>query len=224
MRGLRKYPLAPKPGVSFFRIVEIRSVHFALAAYQAVDFPRDGRPEIAFAGRSNVGKSSLINTILRRKGVARVSQTPGKTQAVQFYLVNDRFYFVDLPGYGYAKVSHEMRRAWGELVHSYLSDRAPLGSVFMLVDSRRIPSDLDLQLHEWLRATDVDWRIVMTKSDKLKRSEIAASTKAIAGELEEPRERLIPFSTVTRSGVDAVWSHIDRILKVNDSAAREGRI
>jgi GTP-binding protein len=118
-------------------------------------------------GRSNVGKSSLINAVLNRKGVARVSQTPGKTQAVQFYLVNERFYLVDLPGYGYAKVPKSVARTWRELVTSYLETAEDLKLIFLLLDVRRTPGEHDLQMHQWARDLDgVDERIVLTKSDK----------------------------------------------------------
>src|SRR5437868_11525861 len=134
-------------------------------------------------GRSNVGKSSLINAILKRKAVARVSQTPGKTQAVQFYLVNERFHIVDLPGYGYAKVSKEVKRSWGELVRSYLDGANALRLIFLLLDARRTPSEDDRQMHQWTHAAQIDARIALTKSDKLSNNQLARSTAEIAAEL-----------------------------------------
>ena len=155
-------------------------------------------------GRSNVGKSSLINAVLNRKSIARVSNTPGKTQAVQFYLVNDRFYLVDLPGYGYAKVSKEVKRSWQELVGGYLEDSAALRLMFLLLDCRRVPGSGDIELHEWMRSASVDRKLVLTKSDKLSKSQLAASRAAIARELDVAAEEVISLSTVTRQGVDQV--------------------
>lgn len=159
-------------------------------------------------GRSNVGKSSLINAILNRKAVARVSQTPGKTQAIHFYLVNGRFYIVDLPGYGYAKVPKTMMRSWGELVRGYLDGADALRLIFLLIDARRIPGEHDLQMHRWARQAAIDERVVMTKSDKLSAAQLARSRAAIAADLEMAPEQLIPFSAVTRTGAHEVRREI----------------
>ena len=159
-------------------------------------------------GRSNVGKSSLLNALLNRKAVARVSQTPGKTQAVQFYLINERFYIVDLPGYGYAKVPKDIKRSWGELVRGYLESAESLRLIFLLLDVRRVPSPEDREMHEWTRAAAIDERIVLTKSDKLSKSQLANSRKAIAEELEIDHGFLIPASAVTKTGVDDVRREI----------------
>jgi GTP-binding protein len=156
-------------------------------------------------GRSNVGKSSLINAVLNRKGVARVSQTPGKTQAVQFYLINDKFYLVDLPGYGYAKVPKSMSRSWGELVRGYLENAAELRLIFLLLDVRRTPGEHDLQMHEWARdLAEVDERVVLTKADKLSNNQLATSRRAIAEELEVDEAELIAASSVTKKGIDQI--------------------
>jgi GTP-binding protein len=156
-------------------------------------------------GRSNVGKSSLINAVLNRKGIARVSQTPGKTQAVQFYLINDKFYLVDLPGYGYAKVSKATSRSWGDLVRGYLESADSLRLIFLLLDVRRTPGDHDLQMHAWARAlADVDERVVLTKSDKLSNNQLATSRRAIAKELEIDEAELIPASVVSKKGIDQI--------------------
>jgi GTP-binding protein len=188
--------------------LEIRSVTFARAAYQPADFPRDGRPQYAMVGRSNVGKSSLINAVLNRKAIARVSQTPGKTQAVQFYLVNEKFYIVDLPGYGYAKVPKDIKRSWGELVRGYLESADALRLIFLLLDSRRIPSEDDLQMHDWSQAAEVEERLVMTKSDKLSNNELARSRIAIAGKMGVDPADLIAFSSQTRQGIDQIRREI----------------
>ena len=159
-------------------------------------------------GRSNVGKSSLINAILKRKAVARVSQTPGKTQAVQFYLVNEQFHIVDLPGYGYAKVSKEVKRSWGELVRSYLEGADQLRLIFLLLDARRTPSEDDRLMHEWARAAGIDERIVLTKSDKLSNNQLARSRVVVASELAVGVGEMIPFSAVTKQGIESLRREI----------------
>lgn len=155
-------------------------------------------------GRSNVGKSSLINAVVNRKKVARVSQTPGKTQAVQFYLINERFYLVDLPGYGYAKVSKQMMKSWGELVRGYLESAGDLRLIFLLLDSRRAPGEHDLRMHDWTRAAGIDEKIVLTKSDKLSNQQLLKSRQSIARELELDGSQLIAASTVTRKGIEEI--------------------
>jgi len=160
------------------------------------------------AGRSNVGKSSLINAVLKRKSIARVSQTPGKTQAIQFYLINEQFHIVDFPGYGYAKVPKDMRRSWGKLVRSYLESAGELRLIFLLLDIRRTPSEDDLALHQWILAAGIDEKIVLTKSDKLSKSEQIRARTAIAGELGVGTEDLIPFSAMTKKGIEDVRREI----------------
>jgi GTP-binding protein len=182
--------------------LEIRSISFHRAAYKPGDFPRDGRPQFAMVGRSNVGKSSLINAVLNRKGIARVSQTPGKTQAVQFYLINEKFYVVDLPGYGYARVPKDVKRSWGELVRGYLESADTLRLIFLLLDVRRIPSEDDLQMHEWTQAAAVDEKLVLTKADKLSNNQLAKARTAIAAPMGVDPAGLLPFSAVTRQGID----------------------
>lgn len=160
-------------------------------------------------GRSNVGKSSLINAVLNRKGIARVSQTPGKTQAVQFYLINESFYLVDLPGYGYAKVPKSISRSWGELVRGYLETAEELRCIFLLLDVRRTPGDHDRQMHEWARELDgVSEKIVLTKTDKLSNNELATSRRAIAQELDIDPADLISASVVTKKGIDEIRREI----------------
>jgi GTP-binding protein len=192
--------------------LEIRSVSFHRAAYKLDDFPRDQRPQFAMVGRSNVGKSSLINAVLNRKAVARVSQTPGKTQAVHFYLINERFYIVDLPGYGYAKVPKDIKRSWGELVRGYLDSADALQVIFLLLDVRREPTPDDLEMHDWTREAGIDERIVLTKSDKLSNHQLIQSRKSIAEELELDPASLIAASAVTKNGIDAVRREIAQRL------------
>jgi GTP-binding protein len=160
-------------------------------------------------GRSNVGKSSLINAVLKRKAIARVSQTPGKTQAVHFYLINEKFYLVDLPGYGYAKVPKSVKRSWVELVQGYLETSADsLRLIFLLLDVRRVPGDQDLQMHDWAREASIDERILLTKSDKLSGNELAKSKATIASELALDPAGLIPCSAVTNKGIEEVRREI----------------
>jgi GTP-binding protein len=189
--------------------MQVRSVAFHRAAYSPADFVRDGRPQFAFVGRSNVGKSTLINTLLNRKGVARVSSTPGKTQAVQYYIVNERIHLVDLPGYGYAKVSKTTRAEWAQLMEGFFAEAQSLGALFLLLDSRREPTDEDAMMLDLARSAGVGVVIVMTKADKLSGNELAKSRRAIANGLAIDPGALIPFSSITRQGVDGVWKIID---------------
>lgn len=183
--------------------MDIRTAVFHRAAYKPADFPRDGRPQFAVVGRSNVGKSSFINTLLGRRSLARVSQTPGKTQAIQFYLINDRFYLVDLPGYGYAKVPRAVVATWGDLIRAYFEQANSLKLVFLLVDARREPTDEDVMMREWMEAAERPWRLVITKVDKLSNNQRARSRQIIA-EAMEPEAAPIEFSKITRQGLDEV--------------------
>lgn len=159
-------------------------------------------------GRSNVGKSSLINAVLKRKNIARVSQTPGKTQAVQFYLVNEKFYLVDLPGYGYAKVPKSILRTWGELVRGYLESSDSLRLIFLLMDVRRIPADGDVQMMHWTRDAGVESRVLLTKADKLSNNQLVLQRKRIAEELTADEADLIAVSAVTNKGIEEVRREI----------------
>ena len=188
--------------------MDIQSVTFHRAAYSAEDLPRDQRPQIAVVGRSNVGKSSLINAVLKRKNIARVSQTPGKTQAIQFYLINEKFYLVDLPGYGYARVPKAILRTWGELVRGYLESSEALRLIFLLMDVRRVPSDVDVQMLHWTRDAGVDSRVLLTKSDKLSNNQLTGQRKLIASELKADQADLIAVSAVTRKGIEDVRREI----------------
>jgi GTP-binding protein len=184
--------------------LEIKSVSFHRAAYQPGDFPRDQRPQFAMVGRSNVGKSSLINAVVNRKGVARVSQTPGKTQAIQFYLVNERFYLVDLPGYGYARVPKSVVSTWGALVRSYLEASEALKLIFLLLDVRRVPAEQDVQMHDWTRSAGIDERVVLTKTDKLSNNQLLKSKNEIASELQVDPASFIAASVVTKKGITEI--------------------
>jgi len=146
----------------------------------------------------------LINAVIKRKAVARVSQTPGKTQAVHFYLVNDRFYLVDLPGYGYAKVPKTVMRSWGDLVRGYLDTADELRLILLLLDARRTPGEQDRQMHEWMIDAGIDEKIALTKSDKLSKQQLVKSKEAIAKELDIEPSRLIATSAVTKTGIDEI--------------------
>ncbi len=174
-------------------------------------WPSDGRREIAFLGRSNVGKSSLLNSLLQRKGLARTSNTPGRTQSINYFLINDEFYFVDLPGYGFAKVSKTMRADWGRMAEEYLSDRAELALCIQLVDSRHKPSQLDLQLHEWLIFNEKKHVVVATKADKLSSNEVGKQIRII--ETEMPGSKVITYSSPTGKGRDLIWSAIATAIR-----------
>ena len=187
--------------------MKITSAEFVKSAFDRSHWLTDKRPEIAFLGRSNVGKSSLLNSLLLRKSLARTSNTPGRTQSINFFLVNDRFYFADLPGYGYAKVSKTMRSDWGKMAEQYLSEREQLVLSIQLIDSRHTPTELDRQLHEWLTFGQKPYIIVATKSDKLSNNQLTKNLSAIAKLL--PGAPVIAYSAQTGKGRDAVWSQIE---------------
>ena len=190
--------------------MKINSAEFVKSAFSKDHWVTDGLPEIAFLGRSNVGKSSLINSLLLRKGLARTSNTPGRTQSINFFLINGSFYFVDLPGYGYAKVSKTMRSDWGKMAEEYLADREELALCVQLVDSRHKPSPLDIQLNEWLNFHEKKHVIVATKADKLSNNELqkslAAARKIFAG------SKMIAYSATSGRGRDTLWSTISAAL------------
>ena len=163
-------------------------------------------------GRSNVGKSSLINAVLKRKAVARVSQTPGKTQAIHFYLINDRFHIVDLPGYGYAKVAKTIAQSWRELITAYLTESEALRLLFLLLDARRTPAEQDKHMHDWTDGSGVEECVVLTKSDKLSQNELAKQLTAIARELEVSSDQMIACSVVTKRGIEQVRKQISSRL------------
>ena len=188
--------------------MEIRTVEFYRAAYKAADFPTDKRPQFAIVGRSNVGKSSLINAVLKRKAVARVSQTPGKTQAIQFYLINEKFHIVDLPGYGYAKVPKPMMASWRQLVNAYLEESEMLRLMFLLLDARRNPSEQDIQMHEWTAKAGIDDRIVLTKTDKLSNNQLVKSKTSIARDIGVDPAAMIASSVVTKKGIEEIRREI----------------
>ena len=175
-------------------------------------------PEFAFAGKSNVGKSSLINALMNRKALARVSSQPGKTQTINYYNVNDKIYLVDLPGYGYTKVAVEVKAKWGKMVEKYLRQSKMLKYVFLLIDSRHKPSDNDIMMYEWIVSQGVTPIIVATKTDKLKRSQIKGQMELIMKSLNlTSKEQLLPFSSETKVGVNELWEIIEGIYPEQES-------
>ena len=172
--------------------------------------PDNDKPEIAFAGKSNVGKSSLINALMNRKSYARISAAPGKTQTINYYNINEELYLVDLPGYGYARVSEKEKEQWGKMVERYLHSSKQLKAVFLLIDIRHDPSANDKVMYQWILSQGYRPVIIATKSDKLKRSQIQKHVKMVREGLGlAPGTKLIPFSSVTKQGREDIWQFIE---------------
>ena len=191
----------------------IRSAKFICSAVTPGQYPPDDLPEVAFAGRSNVGKSSLINKILNRKKLVRTSKTPGRTQLLNFFEINELWRFVDLPGYGYAKVPVEVQKRWRPMVESYLTTRVNLRGMVWLLDIRREVSKEDLQLWDWLQAKQVEVIIVVTKADKLSKNKRNKQAASIARSLGREAQELIQFSATSGEGKDEIWQALLRILE-----------
>ncbi|HWO01858.1 MAG TPA: ribosome biogenesis GTP-binding protein YihA/YsxC [Blastocatellia bacterium] len=185
--------------------MRIKSAKFTKSATDPEHYPPGDRPEVAFLGRSNVGKSSLMNSLLRVRGLARTSSTPGRTQLINFFLINDAFYFVDLPGYGYARVPSEVKREWGPMVEKYLATRQNLVLSIVITDSRHEPTKLDLQMIEWLQSKGKPFVIIGTKADKLSGNQLRASISRASAVQDN---KLIAYSAVTRMGADRIWKEI----------------
>ena len=176
--------------------------------------PENQVPEIAFAGKSNVGKSSLINALMNRKSLARTSASPGKTQTINFYNINHEMYLVDLPGYGYAKVSQSVKEQWGKLIERYLHHSKQLKAVFLLVDIRHRPSENDKLMYDWIVHNGYAPIIIATKADKLKRSQIQKHIKEVRDGLGLPSETaVIPFSALSKQGRDEIWDLMEELLR-----------
>jgi GTP-binding protein len=192
----------------------IKKAELVAVAVKKNQYPEDSKKEIAFAGRSNVGKSSLLNLLVNRKNLARVSGSPGKTRTINFYEINDEFRIVDLPGYGYAKVSKSVSENWGEMIEGYLANRQSLLKVVQLVDIRHIPSEQDVQMYEWLKHYGFDGIVVATKSDKISRNEMIKNISEIRKTLGlQPDDKVIPVSTLKRTGWDKLMEELDRLLE-----------
>ncbi|HJZ82229.1 MAG TPA: ribosome biogenesis GTP-binding protein YihA/YsxC [Pyrinomonadaceae bacterium] len=191
--------------------MKITGAQFLKSAFKSADWPRDQVPEIAFLGRSNVGKSSLINSLLGVKGLARASSTPGRTQSLNFFLINGWFRFVDLPGYGYARAPKALKAEWSKAAEDYLAERAQLVLSIHIVDSRHEPSKQDLQLHEWLVHHHKPHLIVATKSDKLSNNELRLNIARAARAFQT--DQVLAYSATRKRGRDELWGAIKKSLK-----------
>ncbi|MEI3245103.1 MAG: ribosome biogenesis GTP-binding protein YihA/YsxC [Lachnospiraceae bacterium] len=191
----------------------IKNVSLDIVCGVTSKLPQTGRLEVAFAGKSNVGKSSLINGLMNRKALARTSAEPGKTQTINFYNVNEELYLVDLPGYGYARVSKEESAKWGKMIENYLHTSKDLQAVFLLVDIRHAPAANDKMMYDWIADSGFKPIIIATKLDKIKRSQVAKQLKLIRTTLQVlPDTKIIPFSAQTKQGRDEIWAIVDDLL------------
>ena len=191
--------------------MRITSAKFVKSAFKETDWPRDKRPEIAFLGRSNVGKSSFINSLLGVRGLARTSSTPGRTQALNFFLINEAFWFVDLPGYGYARAPKDVKMQWSQAAGNYLQKSDQLALSIHLIDARHEPTEKDLQLHGWLRHHDRAHIVVATKADKLSNNELAKNIARARKVLKT--SGVIAYSSMTARGANEVWRAISDAIK-----------
>ena len=192
---------------------KIKSARYFKSFAEAADVPENHLPQIAFAGRSNVGKSSVLNILTNKKNLAKISSTPGKTRLLNFFLINDKVYFVDLPGYGYARTSKSTRTSWKGLVEGYLKDSHNLRGVVQIIDIRHPPFESDLQLLEWLDFHNKKSLIVLTKADKLSRSTALLNQKRTAEGLQQEPDSIVIFSTKTREGKDRILKWISSAIE-----------
>jgi len=200
----------------------IKNVNLEIVCGVTSKVPDTAYAEVAFAGKSNVGKSSLINALMNRKALARTSAQPGKTQTINFYNINDAMYLVDLPGYGYAKASEEVKAKWGKMIENYLHTSKQLKAVFLLIDIRHDPSANDRMMYEWMVYQGFAPIIIATKLDKIKRSQIQKNVKAIREGLNvQPGTTIIPFSAETKQGRDEIWELIDSFVLPQEDALQD---
>jgi GTP-binding protein len=193
----------------------IRKSELLITAAKKEQYPETVVPEIAFAGKSNVGKSSMINAMLNRKSLARTSSSPGKTQTINFYNINDMLNFVDLPGYGYAKVSKTEQEKWAKMIDIFLHNRPQLREIILLVDIRHEPGKNDLQMYEWIKNCGYTGYVIAAKADKLSRSQQIRSVDVIKKVLDIKDNKLVfPFSAVTKSGVEEIWDLLEGLLGI----------
>jgi len=194
--------------------MKIISAQFVKSAVWPPQYPPASMPEIAFVGRSNVGKSSLINTIVGRKNLAKTSNTPGRTQLINFFVINETLSFVDLPGYGYAKVSQSVKKDWGEMIEIYLQERQSLAMVILILDIRRDPSDEDLSLRDWLENYRIPYLYILTKADKLSNNQAINRRRIIEKKLHiSAGIKPILFSATTQKGKSEIWQALDAHLQ-----------
>ncbi len=192
----------------------IRSVELETVAGVTSVLPKNQLPEVAFAGRSNVGKSSLINALMNRKSYARTSSQPGKTQTINYYRINDQIYCVDLPGYGFARVSREEKAAWGKMIEKYLVTSEQLAAVFLLLDIRHRPNANDKQMFDWIQYMGYQAIVIATKADKIKRSQIPGQLRQMKEELKADEDTIIiPFSALTKQGREDIWDLMDQVIE-----------
>ena len=192
----------------------IRGVELETVAGVTSALPKNQLPEVAFAGRSNVGKSSLINALMNRKAYARTSSQPGKTQTINYYRINDQIYCVDLPGYGFARVSREEKAAWGKMIEKYLVTSEQLAAVFLLLDIRHRPNANDKQMFDWIQYMGYQAIVIATKADKIKRSQIPGQLRQMKEELKADEDTIIiPFSALTKQGREDIWDLMDQVIE-----------
>jgi len=189
--------------------MKVTEADIFISAVKPEQYPQNNLPEIALAGRSNVGKSSLINKLINRKALARTSSKPGKTQTLNFYTINQKFYFVDLPGYGFAKVSKTQRAAWGRMIEQYIVERKELGTVLLVIDLRHPPTKDDQTMYDWLKHYDIPVIVVGTKADKIPKGKWDKHKKIVIQTLLlEPTDKIVLFSSETGLGKDQLWNEI----------------
>ena len=194
--------------------MKVTKAEIVISAVAEAQYPDDNLPEIVLLGRSNVGKSTFVNTLIERRSLARTSSQPGKTQTMNFYRINDRFHFVDMPGYGYAKASKTEREKWGKMIEKYLRNRENMIMIFQLIDSRHEPSEDDILMYEWLVYYGLNPVIIATKADKLSKTNLKKSLNCIVRSLNlQSTQEVILFSAETKLGKEAVWGQIESALK-----------
>jgi GTP-binding protein len=198
-------------------MLTVKNSEFIISAVKPSQYPTDNRIEVAFVGRSNAGKSSLINTVTNRRKLAKTSCTPGKTRLINFFLINDELYFVDLPGYGFAKISKSEKEKWGAMIEKYLIDRPQLKRIALLVDSRHKPTQEDIQMYEWIKYYGYEIIVVATKSDKLKKNDYQKNKKVIKETLNiREEDKFIFFSSLSKEGKDEL---VGLLLNAEDTEA-----
>jgi GTP-binding protein len=198
--------------------MKVTKSDIVISAVKQEQYPEGGLPEVALAGRSNVGKSSFINTMINRRNLARTSQNPGKTQTLNFYIINEIMFFVDVPGYGFAKVSKTERVAWGKMIETYISNRETLKAVIQIIDIRHDPTKDDVLMYEWLKHYGVPVIIIATKADKIPKGKWQKHEKAIKEKLnKDPNDPIVIFSSETGYGKDKAWSTIESYLTMTQS-------
>ena len=193
-------------------VMIIKSAEFVTSAVKPSQYPPAVLPEIAFAGRSNVGKSSLINTLVNRKRLVKTSSTPGRTQLINFFNINEAFSFVDIPGYGYAKVPAAVKKNWGPMIETYITTRKTLKGVVLILDIRRTPGPEEMNMLDWLNHYDIPSVLVLTKSDKLSKTKQQKQRKEIANTLSADKDNLILFSAKSRQGKGEVWDAVKKLI------------